>query len=248
MEHETKTNGKTDNQKSVPVYLSFKTFQAAIDNLRTHGLPGVLDRTAFGTRSGGEQTQILSAFKFLGLMDDQARTQEPLRALRKAAANSAEEKQVLASILKDRYANAFALDLEAATPQQLDKAIADLGASGTTKGRSIRFFLKAAEHAGIKVSSRLTARKPRSSSGSSDSSQSAKSTKAKKPDAPPPLQTAVSNGAQIMTVQLPNGGGTLTLSGTINIWELVGDERDLVFGITDMIRNFKNKNAKGTTS
>src|SRR5579883_2913987 len=116
MENETKTEGKTDSTKAVPVYLSFPTFQSAIKNLRTHGLPDELDRTAFGSRSGGDQAQIMSAFKFLGLLDDHQRTQESLRALVKAAENSAEEKQHLATILKRRYAGVFALNLEAATP------------------------------------------------------------------------------------------------------------------------------------
>jgi hypothetical protein len=243
MDNETKTNGKTEAQKAVPVYLSFKTFQSAIDNLRTHGLPSVLDRTAFGSRSGSEQTQILSAFKFLGLTDDQARTKEPLRLLVKTAANSSEEKQALTSILKERYANAFALDLEAATPAQLDKAIADLGAAGTTKDRSVRFFLKAVEHAGIKVSTRLTARKPRSSSGGNgDSSQSGKTAKIKKTETP--LLATNGNAAAFMSVTLPEVNGTLTVSGNFNMFGLAGDERTLVFSIIDSIRKFKQEHEK----
>jgi|SRR5579864_1752444 len=247
MENVTETNGKTAPEKTVPVYLSFKTFQAAIDNLRTHGLPSVLDRTAFGSRSGGDQAQILSAFKFLGLTDDQARTQDSLRVLVKTTANSPEEKQALGSILKNRYANAFALNLEAATPAQLDKAIGDLGASGTTKERSVRFFLKAVEHAGIKVSARLTARKPRSpSSSNGDSSHSSKVAKGKNTQAPatnndPPA----GNGSNaLMTVTLPEVGGTLTVSGNFNVFGLAGDERTLVFSIIDSIRKFKQDHEK----
>ena len=54
---------QNESQKPVPVYLSFKTLQSAIQSLRTHGLPNVFDRTAFDSRSGGEQTQILSALQ-----------------------------------------------------------------------------------------------------------------------------------------------------------------------------------------
>ncbi len=70
-----------NGQKSVPVYLPFKSFQSAVQSLRTHGLPSALDRTAFGSRSGADQVQILSAFKFLGLIDDANRTQPILRNL-----------------------------------------------------------------------------------------------------------------------------------------------------------------------
>jgi hypothetical protein len=228
-----KQNG---DSKAVPVYLSFKTFQSAVQNLRTHGLPTVLDRSAFGSRSGGEQTQILSAFKFLGLIDDANKTQPVLNKLVGVAEGSADEKGILLSILKQRYANAFALNLEAATPVQLDKAIADYGAGGSTKGRSIRFFLKAAEYCGAKLSARLTARKPRSASSSGNEGESKKR---KNVDSVTPAAT--NDGAQLKTVTLPNVNGTLTVSGTFNFFDLVGEERTLVLGIIDLINAFAKK-------
>ena len=228
-----KQNGET---KTVPVYLSFKTFQSAVQSLRTHGLPSILDRTAFGSRSGAEQTQILSAFKFLGLIDETSRTQESLRNLVKVAENSTEEKAILGALLKLRYANAFHLNLEAATPAQLDKAISDYGTSGTTKDRAIRFFIKAAEHCGFKLSSRLTARKPRSASSTHDDGDNKRRRGNDSTPVPPPPA-----GAQLKNVSLPNVGGTLTVSGTFNFFDLVGDERELVLGIIDLINAFAKK-------
>ncbi len=238
---------ESDNQngkKTVPVYLSFKTFQSALQSLRNHGLPNTLDRSAFGSRSGAEQTQILSAFRFLGLSDDKERTQDPLRALVKTQENSSEEKQQIASLLTTRYANAFALNLEAATPAQLEKAIGDYGATGATKDRAVRFFMKAAEHCGIKLSPRLTARKPRtaSSPASNGDDQQAQNPKGKrgKPFVAPPAPLATS-GSQIKTIALPNVGGTLTISGTFNFFDLDGDERTLVLGVIDQLKTFEKK-------
>jgi len=229
-------NGKqNESQKAVPVYLSFKTLQSAVQSLRTHGLPSVLDRTAFGSRSGGEQVQILSAFKFLGFIDDANRTQPILKNLVLVTEGSADEKAILAAILKDRYANAIALNLEAATPAQLNKAIEDYGAGGSTRERSVRFFVKAAEYSGMKLSPRLTARKPRSSSPSGDGENLRTRKNEHQNPPPPPL------GHSIMTVELPEVGGTLTVSGNFNPFGLVGDERNLVFGITDLISEFKKK-------
>ena len=234
-----KQNGK---QETVPVYLGLKTFQSAIQSLRTHGLPDSLDRTAFGSRSGAEQTQILSAFRFMGLLNDSNKTQESLRALVKAKENTTEEKSILAAILKERYANAFALNLEAATPGQLDKAIGDYGATGATRDRSVRFFLKACEYCGIKMSARLTARKPRSASsatGNDDEQTAQQNTertirrRGRKNEFQPP---AASN---IKSVSLPNVGGNLTVSGTFNYFDLEGEERDLVLGIIDMLKKFE---------
>lgn len=241
MEQE-KQNGK---QETVPVYLSFKTFQSAVQSLRTHGLPDSLDRTAFGSRSGAEQTQILSAFRFLGLLSDANRTQESLKALVKASEGSAEEKSILAALLKQRYANAFALNLEAATPAQLDKAIGDYGATGATRDRSVRFFIKACEYCGIKLSSRLTARKPRAPSaanGSGDEQigttpQQSERTGRRRRKVEPPT----THSSNIKTVSLPNVGGNLTVSGTFNYFELEGDERELVLGIIDMLKKFEKE-------
>lgn len=223
-----KQNGKLE---TVPVYLSFKTFQSAIQSLRTHGLPDSLDRTAFGSRSGAEQTQILSAFRFLGLLNDANRTQNPLRSIVSKKEGSQEEKNVLTEILKDKYANAFAMNLEAATPAQLDKAIGDYGATGATRDRSVRFFIKACEYCGIKLSSRLTARKPRTTSPNSNTEDH--STQRRRKFEPPPSTT------NIKTVSLPGVGGTLTISGTFNYFDLEGNERELVHGIIDLVKGFE---------
>jgi hypothetical protein len=227
--------------ETVPVYLSFKTFQSAIQSLRTHGLPDSLDRTAFGSRSGAEQTQILSAFRFMGLINDSNKTQEPLRTLVKAKENTAEEKTVLAALLRLRYKNAFALNLESATPAQLDKAIGDYGATGATKDRAVRFFIKACEHCEIKLSARLTARKPRSTSGNGNADEQPTQHTERMGRRRRGNETQGPASANIKTVSLPNVGGTLTVSGTFNYFELEGDERELVLGIIDMLKSFEKE-------
>lgn len=247
---------ETVNNKNYPVYLSFKTFQAAIQNLRTHGLPNNIDRTAFDSRSGQEQTQILSGFKFLGLIDDNQKTQPPLRKLVEVKENSQEEKLLLADLLKERYTKVFELDLTTATTGLLQTAIGSYGAKGATRDRAVRFFLKTAEHAGIKLSSRLT--DGLRSSGSPDSATPAAATEdgdtATKPNGSrprrrkkttnqatvPPVQSD-NTGTAMKTIQLPKVGGTLTISGTFNAFGLVGEERTLVYDIIDKMNEFEKK-------
>ena len=237
MEQE-KQNGT--QQETVPVYLSFKTFQSAVQSLRTHGLPDSLDRTAFGSRSGGEQTQILSAFRFLGLLNDTNRTQNNLRALVSKKENSAEEKSILVEILKEKYANAFALNLEVATPAQLDKAIKDYGAGGATIDRSVRFFIKACEYCGIKLSPRLTARKPRSTSSADNADEETLEQQSdRSPRRRRKSSSHESHNANFKTINLPEVGGTLTVSGTFNYFELEGEERDLVNSLIDLLKHFQ---------
>lgn len=42
-----------------------------------------------------------------------------------------------------------------------------------------------------------------------------------------------------LTVALPNTGGTLTITTNLSFLNLRGAERELVFGILDLIRQFK---------
>src|SRR3989337_2987532 len=101
----------------VPAYVSLATFKAGIQTLRDHGLPQKIDRTGLGSLSVADKSQIMSAFKFLGLIDHNEKTQEALRKLHSCQQGSEEEKKVIAEILRSRYSKVFELDLESATPQ-----------------------------------------------------------------------------------------------------------------------------------
>ena len=107
----------------VPVYISLATLLSGVQNLRAHGSPPELDRLAWAGRSGSDQSALLSAFKFLGLIDAKGKTEESLRRLVAAPEGSPEEKATLSQILRERYATVFQLDLKTATPNQLSDAI-----------------------------------------------------------------------------------------------------------------------------
>lgn len=52
-------------------------------------------------------------------------------------------------------------------------------------------------------------------------------------------------GPTMRTVKLPKSGGSITLSGNINIFTLTGEERELVFHLIDMMSEFEAKNGGG---
>lgn len=255
----------TATEMNPPPYLAFKTFQSAIQGLRAHGLPSELDRTAWNTKSGTDQSQIIGALKFLGLIDTKGNTQQSLRDLVAAAENSPEEKKVLDGILRSFYSNVFLLDLQNATPKQLDAAIGDYGVAGALKTRAIRFFLKAARHVGIQLSTRLTMNlRDREPGESTNGEESANGEGVRPPSEtprrkrrqkvtpqvqppPPPAGTPGVQGSNAMkTIQLPGVSGILTISGTFNPFELMGEERDLVYKIIDMMSVFQ-KSSKGVS-
>ena len=240
-----------NSETAVAVYLSFTTFRAAVQSLRAHGLPDKLDRTAWQPRSGGEQSQIISAFKFLGLIDESERTQPSLRQLVDAQENSQEEKKVLGEMLRDRYTRIFELNLGTATSGQLSDAIGYYGATGATRDRAVRFFIKAAHHCGIALSSRLTGGLRARSGSAGNGEENGTSTpaapararrrrRASSVEAPEPHDETPS-GKAVKTVSLQNASGQLTLSGTFNSFELDVEERKLVYDIIDLMKEYEKK-------
>ncbi len=235
----------------VPVYLSLTTFKSVIQTLRDHGLPAKIDRTALGSRSGADKSQIMSAFKFLGLIDQNEKTQETLRELHGCQQGSEEEKKVIAEILRSRYAKVFELDLESATPQMLADAIGSYGATGSTKHRAIRFFIKAAEYCGIKLSGHLThgtrsrgeATDTAPTNGKPNNGAPKLRRRKRATTSGPNLEQRPGSGSEsaLRTVSLPNAKGTLTLSGNFNAFHLVGEERDLVYQIIDKMNEYEAK-------
>ncbi len=241
--------------KNVPVYLSFATFQTAIETLRTHGLPRRLDRSAWDSRSGADQTQILSAFKFLGFIDENFNTQPSLERLKEATAGSAEEKQVLAEILRERYLKVFEYDLKTATPKNLSDAIGSYGATGTTKDRALRFFIKAARYSGIPMSPRFVRVAAAASVNTTGNvapkgSSPTRNTKPKKKaqnGSDSQIEDQKLNhdhGTAMRTIKLPIAGGTLTVSGTFNAFALSGAERELVYLIIDKMSEYEKSQSK----
>lgn len=232
--------------KSIAVYLSFATLRSAVGLLRNHGLPKNIDRTAWGSRSGAEQTQLLSAFKFLGFIDEAQNTQQVLVDLVALEPDSEAERELLSKILRVSYASVFELDLKTATPGQLNEAIGRYGVSGTTRDRAVRFFIKAAEFCKIPLSSRFASGSP-NVSAASGTERSATMTRPRRrrrvvadiPERQSSPMPENSGGSAMKTIQLQSVGGSLTISGTFNPFGLVGKERELVYSIIDKMNEYE---------
>ena len=202
-----------------------KRFQSGIQSLRGHGLPGKIDRSVWLSKSGADQAALLGAFRFLGLIDSKNEVQPTLRKLVDVSEASTAEKEVLNGILRTSYANLFKLNLETVTPTQFAGAIGTYGPTGSTRDRAERFFVKAANYCGIKMSGRLTARKPRGTGTKTNGTKAQRKTLRKTEDKTH-TPTQDDQAAVVMKViDLHHAGGSLTLSGTFNAFELVGDER-----------------------
>jgi hypothetical protein len=220
-----------NDRRPLPPYVPYKTFGSFLDHLRAIGVPSHIDKSVMTHLSGGMQSWLKAALRYLALInaDD-----TPTPTLEKLAVAQDEERKKL---LRDLFTRGYAflngkLDLKNTTPFKLRSAVADLGAQGETVEKIIAFMIAMAKDANITVSPLLLKR--------------ASPTRRAKPKQvirygplPPELEEPEPEGTTtIGSVHLPKSGGSLTLRGDINLYDLVGDERELVFALIDTMRRF----------
>jgi hypothetical protein len=142
-----------DEKKIVTLpYVSFKTILNMADRLAPEPPPRV-DRSVVGYLSGGYQTQVISASKTLGLIDEASVPSEDLISL---VTIPAERKPVIRRVWERTYADIFkAVDVSRATADQLSEAFGDLGMTGDTRTKAIIFFIHGAKFADIPLSTHI---------------------------------------------------------------------------------------------
>jgi hypothetical protein len=152
--------------RAVPAYISYKTFSNFIDTLhRVAPMPNRIDRSVMGSLSGSNQSHLLAALRYLGLISP---TRTPTRELTELVkANNEDHKIILRRVLTGSYPFLFeGFDLRGATIQEIEERFARAGASGDTLRKCVAFFLSAAKIAGIQTSPFASAkRRPRRTAG-----------------------------------------------------------------------------------
>ncbi|MEY2563369.1 MAG: hypothetical protein QOH88_1562 [Verrucomicrobiota bacterium] len=162
----------SDESTNKPPYLPYTTFKNIITGLNKNGLiPARIDKTVLSGQSGGTQSYIWAALRFLGLIDEGKVPTDDLKAL--ARAEGEERKKLWREIFERAFAPIIGdLDLPTATLGMLHEKFAAQGLTGETVRKCHSFYSAAAEDAGIvlppqlKASTRVAggARKPRKKS------------------------------------------------------------------------------------
>lgn len=136
-------------QGATPPYVAFKTLKNFTRGLKA-AIPSRIDKSVMPSLSGGAQSQILSALKYLKLTNAAGVPENLL--VRLVQSDGAEN---AACWLEALSAYPFVankhIDLETATMHQLEEEFAKL-ASGDTVRKCVVFFIPAAKEAGIKLS------------------------------------------------------------------------------------------------
>ena len=140
-------------KKTLPPYVSYRTFLNFIEGLKA-GIPARIDRSYWGERySGSTGTQLITALRFLGLIDND---NAPTTRLRHLVSSSGTQR---AHVLNQVSTSAFdfilekSIDPQVATYAQLEEAFSDTyGVTGDVARKCIKFFVSLRSDAGSTLS------------------------------------------------------------------------------------------------
>lgn len=220
-----------DDKKRTAAYVPFKTFRTALDTFE-QGIPPRIDASVWQSLSGGTRSQLLTAFRFLELIDGAGNPQPNLGYLI-GAKEGAERQFVLREVLEECYAPLVALADTNASSAQLSEAMNDLNVQGDTKDKAIRFYLQASEYAGLPLSAHW--KKPKARGASTPRRRRGRN------EVTPPEPQPATSGGDSKSVRLPESGGTVTLQVSAPITKLAGRERAFVFDLIDKMQAFEQE-------
>lgn len=235
-----------ENERKYPAaYLPLSTLMTAFDHLKAISIPNKIESRTFPSMSSQSTSQLLSALKFFDLIEDDG-TPKPL--LHDLVQKPDERKALVRQLIETHYSDIVEKDFAKITVTELDTALASkrYNVQGDTRKKAKTFLLKAAQFAGFTVHPLLTkVTRTRSRGATRRASPLINGTGASGgTDAgttPDPLANDDSQGSD-KTIQLRRGG-SLSLSLSVNLWELKGEDRKFVFELIDKIDAYEEASA-----
>lgn len=145
------SENKDQEKKVLPPYVSWRTFVNFLDSLGVT-VPSQIDRSVVPSMSGGTWSYLIGALRFMNLVDSNNIPSEALKLL--AGAKGDKRKDLYKELFDSTYSFLLenGVDISQTTPNQLQKALNDAGATGDTASKCRSFFLSLAKEAGIQLS------------------------------------------------------------------------------------------------
>jgi len=224
--------------KPVAPYLPFRTFLNSLDSL-SQGVPPKLDRTLWRGQSGLMQGLIINAYRFFGLAIE-VEGDAPSEELIKMTSHPEQRPEVLRGLIEIVYGVILGEhDLTKMTMKMLEDGFEkSFSVSGTTKQKAITFFLKAAKYSELPLSPYLQSqirnvgtrkkRSPKNDEVQNNESITGISTS----------DTEEQTHGSSRTIELVSGG-KLTLTLSVDLFNLQGTDRDFVFGMIDKLQEYE---------
>lgn len=164
---ESANDGVAKDRKPPAPYISWKTFTAFLDHVHEK-VPAKVDASVLRNLSGTTRSQLLSALRFLALIEPDGTVRKDLRELLNAHKTDV-WKSDLGSFINEAYAPIVGdMNIEEATENMLrERFRKEGGVEGTTVDNAMRFYLAALKDAGIPYSPHLKIRQraPRGNRG-----------------------------------------------------------------------------------
>ena len=194
----------------------------------------MLDRSIWKNQPGIVQSQILSAYKFLGLMSDSS---EPTDVLKFLVEHRSSPAPTMKKLIEDKYKVILEKHpLNTMTTTMLNSEFESaFQVDGETKKKGIRFFLQAAKANGFLLSKFLLDQ-TRASSGlrkkrttARDTDQNLDEIEGSDPE---------ENGTGTKKTITLSSGGQLSIAVSVDLFELSKPDRDFVFGLIDSLKEY----------
>jgi hypothetical protein len=153
-----------ESSKLLPPYVGFGVFKSTTETLAATVVPSsALDRRVLHGISGADYGALLSALRFLGLVDEDKKATEEYRELIYASTVPENFQKKLFEVLSAAYIPVIGeVDFRKGTATELEKAFKAAGVStGQMLTKTMRFYVKALQESGIEVSPHITKAKPR---------------------------------------------------------------------------------------
>jgi hypothetical protein len=232
-------NGRA--QPPSPPYMAFATFLTAVEGLE-QAVPRKLDRSAWRSLAGRSKTDAMNAFKFMSLIEQDGTTKP---ALTRLADEKEQRKAILRELLEKAYPGVVELAKSNGTISQLQAEIAKMGVQGQTMRKSVSFFLKAAEYAGMQLSpqwqnyTRSNPDRPRKKRNTPRAAGNGEAVPPKERERKPPAdeQPPAPPVGESVTVKL-RSGRTVTLLVSGSILSMPTDDRAFLFSIIDRLQEY----------
>ncbi len=193
------SDDENNNSGFTAPYVSWGSFNNLLDRMGEEGLPMRIDRSYLSNMAGSTQSHLLKALRELDLIDENAEPTETLKAL---AANTESRPERIASLVQEHYAEAVALGANA-TQSMLEELFAEnYNVKGSTRGKSIAFFLAAAKNGEVPLSQHFKPPKRTSSNGSGPKRRKPKGGTPPAPETLPPASATSLDKAKSAYVEL----------------------------------------------
>lgn len=233
-----------EEKRLSPPYGVFATFKTSLERL-AQGVPNQIDRTVFPGMAWNAQNQLMIGLRFLGLIDENGKPTDALHKL--AVADEAQRKAHLNEIIRERYAQLFALDLMKTTPAELDQRVTEFyGVSGDTREKAVRFFLSVLAYLEIPVSALFSKARTPSGGGNGAQTRRRRATRPRSDedgDDEDDEEDDQPQAGESRSVTLKSGG-TLTLSASTKFMALSSTDRKFVFDLIDKLEEYEQQNVE----